>query len=116
MEKGRVIILAAGTGNPYFTTDTASALRALEIGAEVILMGKNNVDGVYDADPNVYPDAMRYSTLSYQEALERNLRVMDQSALALCRENNLPLIVFDLLEPGNIERAVFGEEVGTLVC
>lgn len=116
MEKGRVIILAAGTGNPYFTTDTAAALRALEINADVILMGKNHVDGVYDADPNLYPEAARYAVLSFQEALERNLRVMDQAALALCRENDLPLIVFDLLEPGNIERAVRGEEVGTLVC
>ncbi|HET7034795.1 MAG TPA: UMP kinase [Thermomicrobiaceae bacterium] len=116
MEKGRVVILAGGTGNPYFTTDTAAALRALEIDAEVILMGKNNVDGVYDADPNIYPDARRYATLTFQEAVERNLRVMDQAALALCRENDLPLIVFDLLEPGNIERAVLGQEIGTLVC
>ncbi|HEU5425219.1 MAG TPA: UMP kinase [Nitrolancea sp.] len=116
MEKGRVVILAGGTGNPYFTTDTAAALRALEIGAEVILMGKNNVDGVYDADPNVYPEARRYATLTFQEALERNLRVMDQAALALCRENDLPLIVFDLLQPGNIERAVLGQEIGSLVC
>ncbi|HLI51059.1 MAG TPA: UMP kinase [Thermomicrobiaceae bacterium] len=115
MEKGRVVILAAGTGNPYFTTDTAAALRALEIGAEVILMGKNHVDGVYDDDPKVNPAATRYDRITHQEALERNLRVMDQSALALCRENALPVIVFDLLWPGNIERAALGEEVGTLV-
>ena len=116
LEKGRAVILAGGTGNPYFTTDTAAALRAVEIGAEVILMGKNNVDGVYDDDPNVNPRARRYAVISHQEALERNLRVMDQSALALCRENALPIIVFDLLEPGNIERAALGQEVGTLVC
>lgn len=115
MEKGRVIILAGGTGNPYFTTDTAAALRAVEIGAEVILMGKNNVDGVYDDDPKLNPQARRYAVLSHQEALERNLRVMDQSALALCRENNLPIIVFDLMTPGNIERAARGDDVGTLV-
>jgi uridylate kinase len=115
MEKGRVVILAGGTGNPYFTTDTAAALRAVDIGAEVILMGKNNVDGVYDADPKLNPQATRYAVLSHQEALERNLRVMDQSALALCRENNLPIIVFDLMTPGNIERAARGDDVGTLV-
>jgi uridylate kinase len=115
MEKGRVVILAGGTGNPYFTTDTAAALRAVEIGAEVILMGKNNVDGVYDDDPKINPQASRYAVLSHQEALERNLRVMDQSALALCRENNLPIIVFDVMTPGNIERAARGDEVGTLV-
>lgn len=115
MEKGRVVILAGGTGNPYFTTDTAAALRAVEIGAEVILMGKNNVDGVYDDDPKLNPRATRYAVLSHQEALERNLRVMDQSALALCRENNLPIIVFDLMTPGNIERAARGDDVGTLV-
>ena len=115
MEKGRVVILAGGTGNPYFTTDTAAALRALEIGAEVILMGKNNVDGVYDDDPKTNPQASRYAVLSHREALERNLRVMDQSALALCRENNLPIIVFDLMTPGNIERAARVYEVGTLV-
>lgn len=115
MEKGRVVILAGGTGNPYFTTDTAAALRALEIGAEVILMGKNHVDGVYSEDPKLNPNASRYTVLSHQEALERNLRVMDQSALALCRENELPIVVFDLMTPGNIERAALGEGVGTLV-
>lgn len=115
MEKGRVVILAGGTGNPYFTTDTAAALRAVEIGAEVILMGKNNVDGVYNDDPKTNPLASRYAALSHQEAIERNLRVMDQSALALCRENNLPIIVFDIMTPGNIERAARGDEVGTIV-
>ena len=116
MEKGRVVILAAGTGNPYFTTDTAAALRAVELGAEVLLMGKNDVDGVYDADPHLEPTARRFEEISHQEALERNLRVMDQAALALCRENNLPIVVFDVLVPGNIERAALGEAVGTLVC
>ena len=116
MEKGRVVILAAGTGNPYFTTDTAAALRAVELGAEVLLMGKNDVDGVYDADPHLEPTAHRFEEISHQEALERNLRVMDQAALALCRENNLPIVVFDVLVPGNIERAALGEAVGTLVC
>ena len=116
MEKGRVVILAAGTGNPYFTTDTAAALRAVELGAEVLLMGKNDVDGVYDADPHLEPTACRFEEISHQEALERNLRVMDQAALALCRENNLPIVVFDVLVPGNIERAALGEAVGTLVC
>ncbi len=115
MEKGRVVILAGGTGNPYFTTDTAAALRALEIGAEVILMGKNHVDGVYSDDPKRNPNATLFKTVSHQEALERNLRVMDQSALALCRENKLPIVVFDLLKPGNIESAALGEDVGTLV-
>ena len=116
MEKGRVVILAAGTGNPYFTTDTAAALRAVELGAEVLLMGKNDVDGVYDADPHLEPTAHRFQEISHQEALERNLRVMDQAALALCRENNLPIVVFDVLVPGNIERAALGDAVGTLVC
>ncbi|MEX2426603.1 MAG: UMP kinase [Thermomicrobiaceae bacterium] len=115
MEKGRVIILAGGTGNPYFTTDTAAALRAIEIGAEVMLMGKNGIDGVYDDDPRTNPDAHRFDRLTHQIALERNLQVMDQSALALCRENDLPVIVFDILTPGNIERAAFGKAVGTLV-
>lgn len=115
MEKGRVIILAGGTGNPYFTTDTAAALRAIEIGAEVMLMGKNNIDGVYDDDPRTNPDAHRFERITHQLALERNLQVMDQSALALCRENDLPVIVFDILKAGNIERVAFGEAVGTLV-
>src|ERR671921_2933772 len=94
MEKGRVVILAAGTGNPYFTTDTAAALRSLELDADVMLMAKNKVDGVYSDDPNVNRDARRYARISHQEALERNLRVMDASALALCRDNNLPILVF----------------------
>jgi uridylate kinase len=115
MEKGRVVLLAGGTGNPYFTTDSAAALRALELGAEAILMAKNDVDGVYDADPKVHPAARRFVTLDYRQALEMNLRVMDSTALALCMENRIPLIVFNLLEPGNIRRAVSGQHVGTFV-
>jgi uridylate kinase len=115
MEKGRVVILAAGTGNPYFTTDTAAALRALELGVDIILMGKNPVDGVYSDDPRLNPDALRYSQVSYQEALERNLRVMDQPALSLCRENNMPILVFNLSEDGAVVDAVEGRPVGTLV-
>ena len=115
MEKGRVVILAAGTGNPYFTTDTAAALRALELDAEVLLMAKNQVDGVYSDDPNVNRNARRYARISHQEALERNLRVMDASALALCRDNNLPILVFRMSDETAIEEAVRGEPVGTLV-
>jgi uridylate kinase len=116
MEKGRVVILAAGTGNPYFTTDTAAALRAAELGADVVLAAKNGVDGVYDDDPRVNPAASRYTTLSYQEVLERNLRVMDASAIALCRDNDVPIIVFNVQEDGNIQRAARGEDIGTLIC
>lgn len=116
MEKGRVVILAAGTGNPYFTTDTAAALRAAELGAEVILMAKNGVDGVYDSDPKTNPDAKRFEHLSYQDVLERDLRVMDAAAVALCRDNNLPIIVFDVQQDGNIQRAARGEKVGTRIC
>ncbi|CAN5526108.1 UMP kinase [soil metagenome] len=116
MEKGRVVILAAGTGTPYFTTDTAAALRAAELGVEVILMAKNGVDGVYSADPRTDPTAQRYDRLSYQEVLERNLRIMDASAVALCRDNDLPIIVFDVQQDGNIQRAARGEDVGTLIC
>jgi uridylate kinase len=116
MEKGRVVILAAGTGNPYFTTDTAAALRAAELDAEAILMAKNNVDGVYDDDPRHNPQATRYDILSYQVAIERNLRVMDASALTLCRDNDVPIIVFNVQEAGNIQRAARGDTIGTLVC
>jgi uridylate kinase len=116
MEKGRVVILAAGTGNPYFTTDTAAALRALELDADILLMAKNRVDGVYSEDPRLHGDAKRYVQVSHQEALERNLRVMDASALSLCRENNLPILVFDMTQDGAIENAVAGDApVGTLV-
>lgn len=115
MEKGRVVILAAGTGNPYFTTDTAAALRALELDADVLLMAKNRVDGVYSDDPRTNPSATRYDHITHQEALERDLRVMDASALALCRENDLPILVFDVMSQGAIERAIQGDRIGTLV-
>jgi uridylate kinase len=115
MEKGRVVILAAGTGNPYFTTDTAAALRAVEIGAQVLLMAKNGVDGVYSADPRHDPTAERFTHITYLEALRRNLRVMDASALSLCMDNGTPIIVFDLNESGNILRAARGEAIGTIV-
>jgi uridylate kinase len=116
MEKGRVVILAGGTGNPYFTTDTAAALRAAELGAEAILMAKNQIDGVYDSDPRTNSNARRYDVLDYQEVLERNLRVMDASAIALCRDNDLPIIVFNVQEDGNIQRAARGDAVGTIIC
>jgi uridylate kinase len=115
MEKGRVVILVAGTGNPFFTTDTAAALRALELDADVLLMAKNKVDGVYSDDPRSNPDAERYHHLTYQEALERNLKVMDASAMALCRDNDLPVIVFDVTQHGLIQRIIEGENAGTLV-
>jgi uridylate kinase len=115
LEKGRVIVFAAGTGNPYFSTDTAAALRAAEIHAEAILMAKSGVDGVYTADPKLEPGARRYDQLSYDEAIQRNLRVMDQAALALCRENRVPIVVFDSGVPGNIRRVAAGEPVGTWV-
>jgi len=115
LEKGRVVVFAGGTGNPFFTTDTAAVLRAAEVGAEIILMAKQGVDGVYDDDPKVNPRAVRYDFLSYDEALQKNLRVMDQTAIALCRENALPIVVFDMSTPGNICRVAAGEEVGTRV-
>ncbi|MCZ7587795.1 MAG: UMP kinase [Gaiella sp.] len=114
LEKGRVVIFAAGTGNPFFTTDTAAALRALEIGAEAILMGKNGVAGVYDGDPRLDPDARFLPELTHLEAIERGLRVMDTTALSLCMDNNLPIYVFELAE-GNIVRVAFGERIGTIV-
>ena len=116
LEKGRVIILAAGTGNPYFTTDTAAALRALEIEADVILMAKNGVDGVYDDDPRRNPSARKFDRLTFLEAINRRLQVMDSTALSLCMDNNMPIIVFDVQTPGQIERIIHGEQVGTLVC
>jgi uridylate kinase len=115
LEKGRVVIFAAGTGNPYFSTDTAAALRAAEIHADIILMAKHGTDGVYDADPRSHPKARRYDRLSYEEALTRNLRVMDQTAIALCRENRLPIVVFDMSVPGNLLKVVTGETIGTRV-
>jgi uridylate kinase len=114
LEKKRVVIFAAGTGNPYFTTDTTAALRAAEIGAEVILKA-TKVDGVYDADPRKVPTAKRFDQLTHLDALSRQLGVMDATALSLCMDNRLPIIVFDLTEPGNVLRVVKGEQVGTLV-
>jgi uridylate kinase len=115
LEKGRVVIFAAGTGNPYFTTDTAASLRAMEIGAEVILKASHRVDGVYDRDPLREPGAKRFDRLTYLEVLERNLKVMDSTAISMCKDNNLPIIVFNLRETGNIRRAVMGEPIGTRV-
>jgi uridylate kinase len=114
LEKGRVVIFAAGTGNPYFTTDTAAALRALEIDAEAILMAKNGVRGVFDGDPRTSPSAVFLPALTHLQAIERGLRVMDTTALSLCMDNNLPIHVFELA-PGNIGRVVAGESVGTLI-
>jgi uridylate kinase len=115
LEKGRVVILAAGTGNPYFTTDTAAALRALEIGADVVLMAKNGVGAVYNKDPRVHADAVPYKQVGFEEAIEKKLRVMDLTAFAVCMENDLPIVVFDINTSGNIKRAVLGEPIGTLV-
>ncbi|GAB4163739.1 MAG: UMP kinase [Geothermobacteraceae bacterium] len=114
LEKGRVVIFAAGTGNPYFTTDTAASLRAMEIGAEVILKA-TKVDGVYTADPNKDPDAVKYNSLTYLDVLEKGLQVMDATATSLCMDNRLPIVVFDLTECGNIRRVVLGEDIGTIV-
>src|SRR5213595_3762238 len=114
LEKDRIVIFAAGTGNPFFTTDTAAALRALEIGAEAILMGKNRVEGVYDGDPRIDPDAVFLPELTHLQAIERGLRVMDTTALSLCMDNHLPIHVFALTD-GNIRRIVAGERVGTII-
>ena len=115
LEKGRVVIFGAGTGNPFFTTDTTAALRASEIGADVIFKA-TKVDGVYDKDPNKFADAVRYETVTYNEALSRNLKVMDGTAFTLCQDNAIPIVVFDMTVPGNIQRALTGENVGTVVC
>jgi len=114
VEKGRVVIFGAGTGNPYFTTDTAGSLRAIEINAEVILKG-TRVDGIYTADPEKVPNAQKFEAITFQECISRNLRVMDMTAFTLCMENQLPIIVFDMNKPGNLLRVVRGEKVGTLV-
>ncbi|WP_040948703.1 UMP kinase [Gorillibacterium massiliense] len=115
LEKGRVVIFAAGTGNPFFSTDTTAALRAAEIEAEVILMAKNKVDGVYSADPFKDSSAVKYESLTYMEVLSKNLGVMDSTASSLCMDNNIPLIVFSITEEGNIRRVVLGEKIGTIV-
>ena len=115
LEKGRVVIFAAGTGNPYFTTDTAAALRAVEIGADVLLMAKNRVDGVYTDDPNTNPGATKIERLTHRQAIERGLRIMDTTALSLCMENKLPIIVFDLRNATAVDSIMAGEPVGTLV-
>ena len=115
MEKGRVVIFAAGTGNPYFSTDTTAALRAAEIEADVILMAKKNTDGVYDSDPNHNPNAKKFDTLEYIEILQRGLAVMDSTATSLCMDNNIPLVVFNVDDYTNIVRAALGENIGTTV-
>jgi uridylate kinase len=115
LEKGRVIIFAAGTGNPYMTTDTAAALRAIEMEADVLLMAKNKVDGIYSADPRKNPKAVKFHHLTHLETLNKRLQVMDATALSLCLENKLPIIVFDLETKGNLERAIMGYEIGTLI-
>jgi uridylate kinase len=116
LEKGRVVIFGAGAGMPFFTTDTVAAQRALEVGAEVLLLAKSGVDGVYNADPRKDPSATKYDTISYDEVLQKSLAVADAAAFSLCRENSLPIVVFDLLTAGNIGRAVRGEKIGTLVA
>ena len=116
LEKGRVVIFGAGAGMPFFTTDTVSAQRALEIGAEALLLAKSGVDGVYNADPKKDPSAKKYDTISYDEVLSKSLAVADAAAFSLCRENKLPIVVFDLMTKGNIGRAVRGETIGTLVA
>jgi uridylate kinase len=114
LEKGRVVIFGAGTGNPYFTTDTAGSLRAIEMKADVILKG-TRVDGVYDSDPEKNPNAVKFDKISFQDCISKNLKVMDMTAFTLCMENKLPIIVFDMNQPGNLLRVVQGGEVGTLV-
>ncbi len=114
LEKGRVVVFAAGTGNPYFTTDTAAALRAMEIKGDAILKG-TKVDGIYTADPMLHPDATKYASISYLQVLERRLQVMDATAISLCMDNKLPIVVFDLRVPGNLRRVVAGEAIGTTV-
>lgn len=114
LEKNRIVLFGAGTGNPYFTTDTAAALRAIEVEAEVVIKG-TRVDGVYDSDPEKNPDAIKYDKITYREVIEKNLRVMDQTAITLCYENNLPIRVFNFNENGNLKKLILGEEIGTLI-
>jgi uridylate kinase len=115
LEKGRVVLFAGGTGNPFVTTDTAAAFRGIEIGAEVLLMAKNAVDGVYSDDPRKNPDATRFDEISYIDAIKLGLRIVDQTALTLCMEHKLPMIVFDIDEPGAFERVILGERIGTVI-
>ena len=115
LEKGRVVLFSAGTGNPYMSTDTASALRALEIGADVIMMAKNDVDGVYDSDPHSNPDAKRFSQLDYLDALNLRLKVMDSTAVSLCMDNRLPIIVFNIFNAGDMGKIIMGEAIGTII-
>ena len=115
LEKGRVVLFCSGSGNPYMSTDTASALRALEIGAEVLLMAKNGVDGVYDSDPRTNPQAVRFGNLEYLEAVNRRLEVMDSTAMTLCMDNQMPIIVFDIFDKGAMSRILQGDEVGTTI-
>lgn len=110
-----VMVFVGGTGSPYFSTDSAASLRALELGAEVILMGKNGVDGVYDKDPNIYDDAVKYDELTHKFVLEKGLKIMDSTAASLCKDNKVDIIVFNMLEQGNIKKAVLGEKVGTII-
>ncbi len=116
LEKGRVVIFAAGTGNPFMSTDTAAALRAVEIGANAIFMAKNQVDGVYDADPRVHPDAKRFDYLEYMDVLNKGLEVMDNTAVSLCMDNHLPIVVFDVFKAGSLMRLLNAERLGTLVA
>mgnify|MGYP001463052254 FL=1 len=115
LEKGRVVLFSAGTGNPYMSTDTASALRALEIGADVIMMAKNDVDGVYDSDPHSNPDAKRFSQLDYLDALNLRLKVMDSTAVSLCMDNRLPIIVFNIFNAGDMGKILMGDPIGTII-
>lgn len=115
LEKGRIVIFAAGTGNPYFSTDTTAALRAAEIEADAILMAKKFADGVYDSDPKINPDAVKFDELTYMDVIKRELKVMDATATTLCKDNNIPIVVFSLDVPGNIVKAAKGEEIGTIV-
>jgi len=115
LEKGRVVIFAAGTGRPFFSTDTAASLRAAEIGAEVLLMAKNKVDGIYDSDPRKNTNAIKFDRITFKDAINKDLKVMDTAALSLCRDNHIPIIVFDLTQEGNLQKVVLGEDIGTLV-
>ncbi|MFA6483083.1 MAG: UMP kinase, partial [Bacteroidales bacterium] len=114
LDKGHICIFSAGTGNPFFTTDTTAALRGVEIGAEILLKG-TRVDGVYNADPEKDPHATRFDSISFDEVIKRDLKIMDQTAFTLCRENNLPILVFDMNTPGNLKRLVSGEKIGTII-